>query len=137
MCGSAAILLGRLFKEKGGKSKWMGALVQLGGCLPYYFISAPKKLTTISSVHPNHPYVSMLAFIYVSIDKILELGSYLYSVGLCYLHVSTYSLLCSSQLALFTRKYNYEVWLNMTIITKKYSSGHGYNYLFMCNSTRL
>ncbi|KAK7333369.1 hypothetical protein VNO80_30137 [Phaseolus coccineus] len=102
VCGSAAILLGRLYYGKGGKSKWIGTLVQLGGfpiLLPYYFISAPKKLTTNNSVHPNQPSVSMLAFIYVSIGLLLALDCYLYSVGLWYLPVSTYSLLCSSQLA--------------------------------------
>jgi len=102
VCGSAAILLGRLYYEKGGKSKWMGTLVQLGGfpiLLPYYFISAPKNLTTNNSIHPNQPSLSMLAFIYVSIGLLQALDCYLYSVGLLYLPVSTYSLICSSQLA--------------------------------------
>ncbi|ESW18620.1 hypothetical protein PHAVU_006G056100 [Phaseolus vulgaris] len=102
VCGSAALLLGRLYYEKGGKSKWMGTLVQLGGfpiLLPYYFISAPKNLATNNSIHPNQPSASMLAFVYVSIGLLLALGCYLYSVGLWYLPVSTYSLICSSQLA--------------------------------------
>ncbi|XP_014522719.1 purine permease 21-like [Vigna radiata var. radiata] len=102
VCGSAATLLGRLYYEKGGKSKWMGTLVQLGGfpiLLPYYFITAPKNLTTNNSIHPNQPSATMLAFVYVSIGLLLALGFYLYSVGLWYLPVSTYSLICSSQLA--------------------------------------
>ncbi|XP_014522717.1 purine permease 21 isoform X2 [Vigna radiata var. radiata] len=99
---SAAVLLGRLYYEKGGKSKWMGTLVQLGGfpiLLPYYLITAPKNLTTNNSSHPNQPSASMLAFVYVSIGLLLALDCYLYSVGLWYLPVSTYSLICSSQLA--------------------------------------
>ncbi|ESW18621.1 hypothetical protein PHAVU_006G056200 [Phaseolus vulgaris] len=102
VCGSAAVLLGRLYYEKGGKSKWMGTLTQLGGfpiLLPYYFISAPKNLATNNSIHPNQPSVSMLAFVYVSIGLLVALDCYLYSVGLLYLPVSTYSLVCSSQLA--------------------------------------
>ncbi|KAL9319910.1 hypothetical protein ACSQ67_011749 [Phaseolus vulgaris] len=102
VCGSAAVLLGRLYYDKGGKSKWMGTLTQLGGfpiLLPYYFISAPKNLATNNSIHPNQPSVSMLAFVYVSIGLLVALDCYLYSVGLLYLPVSTYSLVCSSQLA--------------------------------------
>ncbi|TKY47022.1 purine permease 9 [Spatholobus suberectus] len=101
VCGSVAVLLGRLYYEKGGKSKWMGTLVQLAGFpiqLPYYFISATKNLTT-NSIHPNQPSASMLAFVYVSIGLLVALDCYLYSVGLWYLPVSTYSLICSSQLA--------------------------------------
>ncbi|KAL2322806.1 hypothetical protein Fmac_027185 [Flemingia macrophylla] len=101
VCGSAAILLGRLYYDKGGKSKWMGTLVQLAGfpiLLPYYFIS-PSKNPTTNSIHPNQPSASMLAFIYVSIGLLVALDCYLYSVGLWYLPVSTFSLICSSQLA--------------------------------------
>lgn len=102
VCGSAAVLLGRLYYDKGGKSKWMGTLVQLAGfpiLLPYYFISAQKQLTTNNSIHPNQPSALMLVFVYVSIGLLVALDCYLYSVGLWYLPVSTYSLICSSQLA--------------------------------------
>ncbi|KAK7305239.1 hypothetical protein VNO77_43141 [Canavalia gladiata] len=101
VCGSAAVLLGRLYYEKGGKSKWMVTLVQLAGfpiLLPYYFFSVPRNLTT-NSIHPDKPSVSMLAFVYVSIGLLGALDCYLYSIGLWYLPVSTYSLICSSQLA--------------------------------------
>lgn len=99
--GSAATLLGRLYYDKGGKSKWIGTLVQLAGfpiLLPFYFISASKNVTT-NSTHPNQPSASMLAFIYVSIGLLVALDCYLYSVGLWYLPVSTFSLICSSTLA--------------------------------------
>ncbi|XP_027341479.1 purine permease 21-like isoform X1 [Abrus precatorius] len=101
VCSSAAVLLGRLYYEKGGKSKWMGTLVQLAGfpiLLPYYFFSASKNLST-NSIHQNQPSTTMLAFIYVSIGVLVALDCYLYSVGLWSLPVSTYSLICSSQLA--------------------------------------
>ncbi|KAG5026744.1 hypothetical protein AAZX31_08G261500 [Glycine max] len=102
VCASATIILRRLYYEKGGKSKWMGTLVQLAGFpiqLPVYFFLAPKNLTTNNSIHPKQPSVSMLSFIYVSIGLLVALDRYLYSVGLWYLPVSTYSLICSSQLA--------------------------------------
>ncbi|XP_061364152.1 probable purine permease 10 [Gastrolobium bilobum] len=99
---SAAILLGRLYYEKGGKSKWIGTLVQLVGfpiLLPIYFISAQKNLTRNNNIHPNQPSASVLAIFYVSIGLLVALDCYLYSVGLLYLPVSTYSLIGSSQLA--------------------------------------
>lgn len=98
---AAATLLGRLYYEKGGKSTWMGSLVQLVGfpvLLPYYCIPAPKNPTRINT-HSKQPSAQMLALIYVSIGLLLALDCYLYSVGLLYLPVSTYSLIGSSQLA--------------------------------------
>ncbi|XP_058787995.1 purine permease 21-like [Vicia villosa] len=104
---SAATLLGRLYYEKGGKSKWMGTLVQLAGfpiLLPYYFfITSTKKLAVNKNnniVNPisNPPSVFMLAFVYVSIGLIIGLICYLFSFGLLYLPVSTFTLICSSQL---------------------------------------
>ncbi|WVY93897.1 hypothetical protein V8G54_032985 [Vigna mungo] len=65
----SATLLGRLYYEKGGKSKWIGTLVQLGGfpiLLPYYFITESKILTSNNSIHPNQPSATMLAFSYRS-----------------------------------------------------------------------
>ncbi|KAK7305238.1 hypothetical protein VNO77_43140 [Canavalia gladiata] len=100
VCGSTAVLLGRLYYEKGGKSKWMVTLVQLAGfpiLLPYYF-SVSRNLTT-NSIHSNQPSTLMLAFIYVSIGLLGAINCYLYSIGLWYLPASTYSLICSSQLA--------------------------------------
>jgi drug/metabolite transporter (DMT)-like permease len=104
---SSATLLGRLYFEKGGKSKWMATVIQLAGfpiLLPYYFfISSTKKFTTnknnnINIIHPNQPSIFMLAFVYVSIGLILAFICYLYSIGLLYLPVSTFTLICSSQL---------------------------------------
>jgi hypothetical protein len=104
---SSATLLGRLYYEKGGKSKWMATFAQLAGfpiLLPYYFfISSTKKLTTNKNnnniIDPNyHPSIFMLAFVYVSIGLILALMCYLFSIGLLYLPISTFTLICSSQL---------------------------------------
>ncbi|XP_057433348.1 probable purine permease 10 isoform X2 [Lotus japonicus] len=102
VCQSAAILLGRLYYEKGGNSKWMATLANLAGfpiLLPYYLILASKDLNTTNSFHQNQPSVSMLAFVYVSLGLLVALDCYLYSVGLLYLPVSTYTLIGSSQLA--------------------------------------
>jgi len=101
---SSATLLGRLYYEKGGKSKWMATIVQVAGfpiLLPYYFfILSSKKLTTNNNiiVDPNQSSIYMLAFVYVSIGLMNALICYLFSLGLMYLPVSTFTLIGSSQL---------------------------------------
>lgn len=104
---SVAVLLGRLYFEKGGNSKWMGTLVQLIGfpvLLPYYLIPSKKNensttesQSTNSSSKP--PSFLVRASIYTVLGILIAADCYLYSVGLMYLPVSTYSLICASQLA--------------------------------------
>ncbi|KAI4298228.1 hypothetical protein L6164_031811 [Bauhinia variegata] len=99
---SAATLLGRLYYDKGGKSKWMGTLLQVIGfpiLLPYYCFSTPKTSNRDNSTLTRQPSLSILAFAYVSLGLLLALDCYLYSVGLMYLPVSTYSIISSTQLA--------------------------------------
>lgn len=93
-----ATLLGNLYYDKGGKSKWMATLVQLAGfpiLLPYYFI--PIRKSEIDN--NNKPSLSSLTFVYTFLGILVAADCYLYSVGLQYLPVSTYSLICASQLA--------------------------------------
>lgn len=97
---SVATLLGRLYFDKGGKSKWMGTIVQLVGfpvLLPYYSTAAYKNPT--NQVHPKSPSALKLVAVYVFLGLLVAANSYMYSVGLQYLPVSTYSLICASQLA--------------------------------------
>ncbi|KAE9619793.1 putative purine permease, plant [Lupinus albus] len=95
---SSATLLGRLYYEKGGKSKWLGTLIQIAGfpfLLPYNCILREPE----NNLNSHKPSASMLAFVYVSLGLIAALDGFLYSVGLQFLPVSTYSLISSSQLA--------------------------------------
>ncbi|XP_062012808.1 probable purine permease 10 isoform X1 [Rosa rugosa] len=101
-----ATLLGRQYYEKGGKSNWLATLVQLCGfpiLLPFYFIPALNKNcpTTNSTIafESKPPSTLVLASIYASLGLLIAADCYLYSVGLSYLPVSTYSLICASQLA--------------------------------------
>ncbi|KAL6282583.1 hypothetical protein ACE6H2_013512 [Prunus campanulata] len=97
---SAAILLGRLYYNKGGKNLWMATLVQFIGfpiLIPYHCILSSKKIALNRNV--NQPDVSALAFMYLSFGVLLAADSFLYSIGLLYLPVSTFSLICASQLA--------------------------------------
>ncbi|KAI6703494.1 hypothetical protein NL676_012630 [Syzygium grande] len=109
---SVGTLLGRLYYTKGGSSKWLTAFAQLAGfpiLLLLYFIPTPKQ----PSDH-NNPRIQIdaqaqsqsqstplksLTLAYISLGTLVALNGYLYSVGLFYLPVSTFSLICSSQLA--------------------------------------
>ncbi|XP_015876855.3 probable purine permease 10 isoform X1 [Ziziphus jujuba] len=98
---SVATLLGRLYFDKGGKSKWMGTIVQLIGFpifLPYYTTPAYKNSAS-NRIHSKHPSALILVAVYVVLGLLVAANSYMYSVGLQYLPVSTYSLICASQLA--------------------------------------
>ncbi|KAL5577160.1 hypothetical protein UlMin_018859 [Ulmus minor] len=80
---SAATLLGRLYYEKGGKSKWMGTL---------------KTKTNTTIVISKPPSALKLASVYVFLGLIVAADCYLYSVGLLHLPVSTFTLISASQL---------------------------------------
>ncbi|GLT52585.1 hypothetical protein SLA2020_259170 [Shorea laevis] len=98
---SAAILLGRLYFDKGGNSKWMATLVQPCGApllLPLYFLLAGKG-SEENGRNVNSPSVLVLVVVYVSLGVIIAVDCFFYSVGLLDLPVSTYSLICASQLA--------------------------------------
>ncbi|XP_024018383.1 probable purine permease 10 [Morus notabilis] len=103
LCGqSTAMLLGRLYYDKGGKSQWMGTLVQLAGfpiLSPYYCIARRKNTTITNSFITGQKSVLILALVCVFLGIVLAADCFLYSVGLMYLPVSTYSLICASQLA--------------------------------------
>ncbi|KAM6552174.1 hypothetical protein CsatB_001982 [Cannabis sativa] len=109
---ATATLLGRLYYEKGGKSKWMGSLVQLVGfpiLLPYYLFRKKKiktennqNTTTNTNTLPiqsKKPSMLIVASFYLVFGLIIAAICYLYSVGLMYLPVSTYSIILASQLA--------------------------------------
>ncbi|KAJ4703801.1 Purine permease [Melia azedarach] len=97
---SVATLLGRLYYDKGGNSKWMAGLVQPGGFLilfPLYLFS-PHENPATNNLHERPPSVLILASAYTSVGILLAAVSMMYSLGYLYLPVSTYSLICASQL---------------------------------------
>ncbi|KAI4368109.1 hypothetical protein MLD38_016706 [Melastoma candidum] len=107
---SVATLLGRLYYDKGGKSKWLETFVQLAGfplVMPLYWLVAVKSRKECyqgrdSGLRPGMnapPSYWKLVFVYVSLGVLVAADSFLYSVGLLYLPVSTYSLISSTQLA--------------------------------------
>ncbi|XVF25510.1 hypothetical protein REPUB_Repub13aG0219000 [Reevesia pubescens] len=97
---SVATLLGRLYYDKGGNNKWMATLSQTGGfpvLIPLYYLSAYKTISTENSSKP--PSFLVLSVIYVALGVLLAAACLLFSLGLLYLPVSTFSLICASQLA--------------------------------------
>ena len=102
---SIALLLGRLYYDKGGKSRWLGVIMQLIGfpvLLPYYFIPSLKNLkteSTATTIYSKPPSTLVHVSVYVSLGLLVVANCFLYSTGLKYLPVSTFSLICASQLA--------------------------------------
>ncbi|XP_041994204.1 purine permease 21-like [Salvia splendens] len=103
---SAATLLGRFYYEKGGKSKYMAALVQTAGfplLVPFIFIIKSRNKQTSSD------HTLALPALYACFGTFLAFICMLYSVGLMYLPLSTFSLICATQLgfnALFSNLIN-------------------------------
>ncbi|KAL5839154.1 hypothetical protein ACOSQ3_011858 [Xanthoceras sorbifolium] len=64
-----------------------------------YCISPPRNPSpTINSIHSEQPSSIILALAYISFGIFLAADSMMYTVGLLYLPVSTFSLICASQL---------------------------------------
>ncbi|KAI3496976.1 hypothetical protein L1887_39355 [Cichorium endivia] len=95
---ATATLLGRLYYDKGGNSKWMSTFVQSAGfpiLIPLLLFFQP----TTTSAATSPPPISTLLLVYLFFGVLLTGDNLMYSYGLQYLPVSTYSLLCATQLA--------------------------------------
>ncbi|XP_061359715.1 probable purine permease 11 [Gastrolobium bilobum] len=102
---SAATLLGRLYYDKGGNSKWMATFVQSAGFpvlfpLLFYFPSHAKFSNMPKNDSSKYkPKFYTLVSLYIAFGFLLAGDNLMYSYGLLYLPLSTYSLLCATQLA--------------------------------------
>ncbi|KAF6135547.1 hypothetical protein GIB67_015400 [Kingdonia uniflora] len=100
---AVATLLGKFYYEQGGNSKWMATLVQ-SAAFPVLFIplfvfsSSPFQSSTNTNTI-NKPSIVTLSLVCTFLGLIIAGDNMMYSVGLLYLPVSTYSLLCGTQLA--------------------------------------
>lgn len=99
---TAATLLGRFYYDQGGNSKWLSTLVQTA-LFPLLYIPLSFIPTTSSSSSSfntiSGPSITKLTLIYAALGLIIAADNLMYSYGLLYLPVSTYSLICASQLA--------------------------------------
>ncbi|XP_074566911.1 putative purine permease 11 isoform X1 [Curcuma longa] len=102
---TAATLLGRFYYNEGGNSKWMATFVQSAG-FPILFIPLLLFLSNQQQRPPSTAAAATLpalrwkiAGIYLGLGIIIGVDNLMYSYGLLYVPVSTYSLICATQLA--------------------------------------
>ncbi|XP_031284481.1 probable purine permease 6 [Pistacia vera] len=97
---TVAILLGRSYYVKGGKSKWIETLMEVAGfpvLLLFYCVSAFKNPTTsILQTRPRSSFI--VASVYGSLGLLTASNCFLFSIGMLYLPVSTVTLISASQL---------------------------------------
>ncbi|CAH9090512.1 unnamed protein product [Cuscuta epithymum] len=100
---AAAIILGRIYYDKGGNSTWLATIIQTAGfpvlLIPYFLIPSPKQHSADSSNHPKPPPSAIkVAMTYLLLGALIAGDNMLYSISLLYLSASTYSLICATQL---------------------------------------
>ncbi|KAM3225857.1 hypothetical protein ACQJBY_058517 [Aegilops geniculata] len=99
---TSATLLGRFYYNEGGNSKWLSTFVQTAG-FPVLFIAQflfrPKSSSTQATTSGPEASITKITLIYIALGLIIAADDLMYSYGLLYLPVSTYSLICASQLA--------------------------------------
>ncbi|XP_015066238.1 probable purine permease 10 isoform X2 [Solanum pennellii] len=98
---AAGNLLGRVYYEQGGQTRWIATLAQTAGfsiLLPFICYPSPKnhnedELTT------HHPSIFVRASVYIFLGLFQVVNSMSFTVGVQYLPASTYSLISGTQLA--------------------------------------
>ncbi|GJN26598.1 hypothetical protein PR202_gb14542 [Eleusine coracana subsp. coracana] len=99
ICGqTVATLLGRLYYNSGGNSKWMVTLAVSGGA-PLLAVPLLLTLPSPPDTEEDQPAASKMLLIYAGLGLLIGLDNLMYSYALQYLPVSTYSLLAATQLA--------------------------------------
>uniref|UniRef100_A0ACD5UE88 Uncharacterized protein n=1 Tax=Avena sativa TaxID=4498 RepID=A0ACD5UE88_AVESA len=97
LCGQTiAQLLGRLYYNSGGNSKWMATLTLSGGSplLAILLLLTPPH----SAGAGTQPPASKMVPIYVGLGILIGLDNLMYSYALQYLPVSTFALVAATQL---------------------------------------
>ncbi|CAH2078683.1 unnamed protein product [Thlaspi arvense] len=105
-CQALSTILGRLYYENGGKSTWMGTLVQLIGFPVLFLFRFFSQIKSTDTSFRQFPSFITLGSVYIVTGLLVSANSYMSSVGLLYLPVSTFSLILASQLA-FTAFFSY------------------------------
>lgn len=95
---AVATLLGRFYYNNGGKSLWMATIVQSAGAPLLFPFIILYPLASSSSLPATTP-VFKIATVYIGLGLLIAGDNLMYSYGLLYLPVSTYSLVCATQLA--------------------------------------
>ncbi|KAK7335064.1 hypothetical protein VNO80_26834 [Phaseolus coccineus] len=99
---SGAVLLERFYFDQGGKSIWMATLVQSVAFpilfFPLFFFPHSQNLYVTTDL-TKHSSTHTLIMVYILLGTLLAGDNFMYTIGLLYLPISTYSLICASQLA--------------------------------------
>lgn len=109
---SVATLLGRIYYDGGGNSLWMQTVVQSCGTplsiplLLYFWFRTSPSPSSSSAAAAARPSIVKLAAIYTGLGVLLAGDNLMYSYGLLYLPMSTYSIICASQV-LFNAVFSY------------------------------
>ncbi|EPS62038.1 hypothetical protein M569_12755, partial [Genlisea aurea] len=96
-------ILQRLYFTNGGKSKWMATLVQVAG---FPILLIPFSWLKTRPVPESDPITNgglrrtrlLLAAVYFALGGFLAVDCMLYTIGIQYLPVTTFTLICASQL---------------------------------------
>ncbi|KAF3667981.1 putative purine permease 9-like [Capsicum annuum] len=99
---AAGTLLGRVYYEQGAKSRWIATLAQTAGfpfLLPFLCYPSPKNHDDQQLSIDHQSSVLVRASVYIFLGLFQVANSMLFTVGVQYLPVSTYSLISGSQLA--------------------------------------
>ncbi|XP_009782918.1 probable purine permease 10 [Nicotiana sylvestris] len=95
-------LLGKLYFNKGGNNIWLASLLQNIGfpiLIPFLLIpSSTNKSDKNRNVNIKKPSIFVLVPLYISLGLFLAGNCMLYSIGQLYIPVTTYTLICTSQL---------------------------------------
>ncbi|XP_020577714.1 probable purine permease 11 [Phalaenopsis equestris] len=94
---TAGNLLGRFYYNLGGKSLWMATFISSAGfplIIPLLFLRPQSSTAAVP-----RPSIAKLATIYIVLGLLTTGNNLMYSYGLLYLPVSTFSLICATQLA--------------------------------------
>ncbi|KAK4488188.1 hypothetical protein RD792_003931 [Penstemon davidsonii] len=97
---SVGTLLGRVYFNNGGNSKWMASLVQIVGfpiLFPFQYITRTTEQNH-NEHNSNKLFPRLLIAIYVCLGVFLAGICMLYTTGLQYLPVTTLTLICATQL---------------------------------------
>ncbi|XP_059289338.1 probable purine permease 10 isoform X2 [Lycium ferocissimum] len=98
---AAGILLGRVYYEQGGQSRWIATLAQTAGfpiLLPFICYPSAKNHNE-QEINIHQPSILIRVSVYIFLGLFQVANSMLYTVGVQYLPASTYSLISGSQLA--------------------------------------
>ncbi|KAL6843947.1 hypothetical protein ACP4OV_026518 [Aristida adscensionis] len=98
-----ATLLGRIYYDQGGKSLWMATVVQSCGAPlaipPLLYFRRKNRRSSGAAPPRRRPPLANVAAVYAGLGVLLAGDNLMYSYGLLYLPLSTYSIIGATQVS--------------------------------------